>query len=50
MSRSLRVNGAPTRDRPRTSRSRTALEKLLKVIVNQIATPNELGNGVKYFQ
>jgi site-specific DNA recombinase len=38
--------GAPLRDRPRTSRSRTALKKLLKIIVNHIATPEELGHGV----
>ena len=42
--------GAPLRDRPRTSRSRTVLKKLLRVIVNYIATPEELGHGVKYFE
>ena len=41
---------ALTLDRPRTGRLPRKLKKLLNVIVNNIATPEELGDGVKYFQ
>lgn len=39
----------PTRDRPRTSRSRTALKTLLKIIVGHTIARNELMPGVKFF-
>lgn len=41
---------APNRNRPRTSRRSPSIKKLLKLIVNYVATPEELGEGAKYFQ
>lgn len=42
--------GPPERNTPRTFSTPPSLKKLLNVIVNHVATPEELGDGAKYFQ
>lgn len=46
----LFVSGPPERNTPRTFHTPASLKKLLNVIVNHVATPEELGEGAKYFQ